>query len=276
MPEHLLRQRNVQRHQDNRPVDGVETQNVLADDVYIGGPEFVEQFRLLRVIGVVAERGDIVGKRIDPHIGDMLFVKGNRNAPLERAARNAEILQARLEEIVDHFLLACFRLDKLGMRLDILHQLVRVIAHLEEVGFLLCAADRRAAVGALAVHDLRLGEEGLAGRAVPALIMPLVNIALVIELLENVLHRADMVVVRRADKLVIACAHKVPDAADLRRHLVHIVFGRNARLFCIVFNLLSVLVRAGQEEHIIADLPLKTRQRIGHDDLVGVAEMRLA
>ena len=36
--ENLLGQRQAERHQKNRPVDRVETQNVLSDQVKIGGP----------------------------------------------------------------------------------------------------------------------------------------------------------------------------------------------------------------------------------------------
>ena len=41
-------------------------------------------------------------------------------------------------------------------------------------------------------------------------------------------------------------------------------------------HLLAVLVGAGQEEHVLAVEPLKARQRIGRDRLIGVADMRHA
>ena len=39
-------------------------------------------------------------------------------------------------------------------------------------------------------------------------------------------------------------------------------------------HLQAVLVGAGQEEHILAVEPLKARQRIGRDRLIGVTDMR--
>ena len=41
-------------------------------------------------------------------------------------------------------------------------------------------------------------------------------------------------------------------------------------------HLQAVLVGAGQEEHVLAVEPLKARQRIGRDRLIGVADMRHA
>ena len=41
-------------------------------------------------------------------------------------------------------------------------------------------------------------------------------------------------------------------------------------------HLQPVLVGAGQEEHVLAVKPRKTRQRVRGDRLIGVADMRLA
>ena len=41
-------------------------------------------------------------------------------------------------------------------------------------------------------------------------------------------------------------------------------------------HLQPVLVGAGEEKHILAVEPLKTRQRVGRDRLIGVADMRCA
>ncbi len=40
MPEHLLRQRQIQRHQHDRPVDRMEADNVFADQMQIRRPIF--------------------------------------------------------------------------------------------------------------------------------------------------------------------------------------------------------------------------------------------
>ena len=56
----LFRQGEVKRHQKDRPIDGVEAEDVLADHVDLGGPVLLEQGGLLGKCGIVAEGGDIV------------------------------------------------------------------------------------------------------------------------------------------------------------------------------------------------------------------------
>ena len=66
------------------------------------------------------------------------------------------------------------------MAVNMLDQTIRVFAHLKEVRFFLCRLHFAAAVRTLAVHQLGLGKEGLAGRAVHSLVISFVNIPLVI------------------------------------------------------------------------------------------------
>ena len=91
MTEHLLRQRQIQRHQHNRPVDRVETQNILTDQMDIRRPVVLKLFAMIAV-AVVAQTGDVVGQRVDPDIHDMLRIKINRYAPGKGSAGNAKIL----------------------------------------------------------------------------------------------------------------------------------------------------------------------------------------
>ena len=92
--EDLFRQRQVEAHQEDRPVDGVEPEDVLADDVQVGRPEL---FKLLgRAVGVVADGGDIVVEGVQPDVDDMLRVEVNRDAPFKGSAADAEVLEARL------------------------------------------------------------------------------------------------------------------------------------------------------------------------------------
>ena len=74
------------------------------------------------------------------------------------------------------------------MFFDVLHQLAGVFAHPEEVGFFLGFGDLAPAVGAFAIHQLAVGPERLARRAVFALIGALVDIALLVQLAEDGLY----------------------------------------------------------------------------------------
>ena len=153
MSEHLLRQRKSQCHEEDRPVNRMEADNILADQVQISRPVFSELLGAVPIT-VIADAGDIVGECIEPHVYNMLIVKIYRDSPLEGRPGYAQILQAREKEIVHHLILAGNRLDELRMRVDVLDQAVRIFAHFKEI----CLFPRRlhlaSAVRALAVHKL--------------------------------------------------------------------------------------------------------------------------
>ena len=161
------------------------------------------------------------------------------------------------------------------MLLDIGHELVGVLLHVEEISLLAGLLHGTAAVGAFATLGLGLGEEGLAGHAVPALVTVLINVALVIEALEHLLHGGLVVVVGGADEVVVLDVHLVPEGLDLPCHAVHVRLGGHARGLCKILDLLTVLVSTRAEKHVVPHLPLVTGDSIGHNGLVGVAEMRL-
>ena len=161
------------------------------------------------------------------------------------------------------------------MLLDVLHQAVGVLAHAEEVGFLLRVHDRTAAVRTAAVFQLALGPEGLAGLAVLALVAALVDIALIVQLFEDLLHLFLVHGVGGADELVIGGVHQVPDLLDLSSDVVHMLLRGDARSLGLFLDLLAVLVRAGLEVYVVAGHALVARDRVGQHDLIGVADVRL-
>ena len=61
MTEYLLRQRLAESHQEDRPVDGVEADDILADQVHISRPELLVVL-IVVAVRIVAAEGDIVGK----------------------------------------------------------------------------------------------------------------------------------------------------------------------------------------------------------------------
>ena len=156
-----------------------------------------------------------------------------------------------------------------------LHELIGILAHLEEVGFFLCIHAFPAAVGALAVHQLTFGPEAFTGGAVLAHIFSLVNIALFIHLGEDLLHLGFVFRVSGADKAVVGSVHQIPNILDLPCHIVHIFLGSNAGSFRLLLNFLTVLIGAGLEIHIKAGLPLIAGYGIGQYDLVSIADVGL-
>ena len=269
--KHALGQRQIQSHQHGGPQDGVEAQDLLAHHVQVGGPELV-----VIVVGLVAvaQRGDIVAQRIDPDIHGVLGVKGNGDAPLDRGAGNTGVLQALLDK-GDHLVLPALGLDELGVLLVELEQTVGVLAGLEEVGLLVGLVDLAAALGALAVHQLAVGPEALAGLAVVADVLALVDIALLIQLGEDLLAGLHMVVIGGADEAVIADIQQLPQILDGGNDPVNVLLGGHACIGGLVLDLLAMLIGAGQEHDFLALHPLEAGQRVAGHGGVTVADVQL-
>ena len=212
MSEYLLRKRQIQRHQEDRPVNRMETDDILTDQVQVCRPVFLKQFTAVAVT-VIADTCDIVGQCIQPYIYHMLRIKVDRNAPFEGCSGYTQILQTRQQEVVHHLILSGYRLDKLRMCIDMLDQTVCIFAHLEEISLFLRRLYLTSAVRAFAVYQLGLGPEGLAGSTVQSLIRALVNIALVVQLFEDLLYLLLMILISGTDEFVIGSIHQIPDTS---------------------------------------------------------------
>ena len=158
----------------------------------------------------------------------------------------------------------------------VLQQAVGIFAHAEKVRLFFGGLYLSAAVGALAVFQLRRRPERLAGGAVHPLVGALIDIAVCQHLFKHLLHLALVVGVGGADELVVRDIHHIPDGADLFRHAVYERLGRNARGGGLFFYLLAVLVGARLKAHVIPLRPLEPRDGVCQNDLVGVADVRLA
>ena len=275
MSEHLLRQRLPQSHQKDGPVNGVETDNVLTDQMQIGRPKLPVLIRAVS-IGIIADAGNIVCQSIQPYVHNMLFVKVHRNPPLEGGSGHTQILQARQKEIIHHLVFAGHRLNKLRMLIDMLYQPVRIFAHTEKVCLLPGRLHLPAAVGALTVHQLGFRPEGFAGSTVHSLIGALIDISLFIKTPENLLYLLFMVLVGCADKLVIRNIQHIAHSPDNACHLVHKFPGSYSCLLGLQLDLLAMLVRPRLEKHLISFLPAESCNTVCHHDLIIIADMRLS
>ena len=269
--EHALGQRQVQCHQHGRPQDGVEAQDLLAHHVQVCRPELI-----VVMVGfvAVAQCGDIVAQGVHPDVHGVLGVKRHRNAPLDRGTGNAGVLQALLDE-GDHLVLAALGLDKLGVLLVELQQAVGVLAGLEEVGLFVGIVHLAAAVRALAIHQLAVGPEAFAGLAVMADVFALVDIALFVQLGEDLLAAFHMVIIGGADKAVVADVQQLPQILDGSHDLIDILLGGDAGIGSLILDLLAVLIGAGQEHDVVTLHPLEAGQRIAGHGGVAVADVQL-
>ncbi len=129
----------------------METDDVFTDQMQVCRPVFLEHLATVAVT-VIAKSGDVVGQSVQPYIGDVLWIEGNRNAPVEGGSGYTQILKSWKQEVVHHLVLSGNRLNELRVIVDVLDQTVSVFAHLEEICLFLSWLNFTATVRAFAVH----------------------------------------------------------------------------------------------------------------------------
>ena len=255
-------------HQEGRPVDGVEAQDVLADDVQLGRPEPGPGGAA--GVGVVDGR-DVVGERVEPDIHHVRRIARDRDAPAEAGARDGEVLEPAADE-ADDLVAARGREHEVRVGLVEGEEPVLPGGEAEEVAGLLDPLDRRPG-RRLAVHELALGVEGLVADRVPAGILAEIDVAGGDEPLPQGRHRPLVAGLGGADEVVVAVAHDAGELAEALRDLV----GEGLRVDPAVtrglLDLLAVLVGAGEEEDLVAVQALEAGQRVAGERGVGVADM---
>ncbi len=270
----VLGQGQTHAHEHGGPDDAVEADDLLAHDVIVGGPVLV---KVVIAVVVQAQGGAVVEQRVHPHVHHMAGVEVHRDAPVEAGAGNAQIFQARLDEVVHHLVDAGAGLQKVRVLQQVLHA-VGILAQAEEIRLLLRVVYLAATVGALAVHQLALGPEALAGCAVFALVRALINIAIVVHLSEDLLHGGAVIVVGGADEPVVGDVHQLPqveNALFALHDVIHELLGRHAGLLGLGLDLLPVLIRAGEEHHVEALKPLVAGDGVGGHGAVAVSDVQL-
>ena len=87
-----------------------------------------------------------------------------------------------------------------------------------------------------------------------------------------------MVVIGGADEPVVGDVHQLPQILDTAlafHNVVHELLGRNACFSGLVLDFLTMLIRSGEEHHVIALKPLVARHGVGCHGAVGMADMQL-
>src|SRR5262249_20877085 len=104
----LLGKLDPRRHQEGRPIDGMEADDVLADQVDVRRPVAAPKFGIVRI----AEAGDVVGQRVEPDIHYMAVASRHWDAPVKARPRNAEVLQSAFDK-ADNLIPPAVRLDEI-------------------------------------------------------------------------------------------------------------------------------------------------------------------
>ena len=266
------RQLDAGAHEERGPVDAVEADDVLADDVDVGGPPLRELLVVVREAG----GGDVVRQGVDPHVHHVLVVAGHRHTPVEGGAGDREVLEPGGDEGGD-LVAAGVGADELGMVLVQLEQLVLVLREAEEVGLLFRPGHLGTSLlgQADAVDDLGfvIGVEGLVAHGVPARVRVEVDIAGFFELAPDGLRGGVVVLVGGADEPVEGRAEGELSVAEVLRVVVSELFGGDAEFVRRLQHLQPVLVRAGAEEDIVIVQSLEPGDRVGRNVLIGMPDV---
>ena len=273
MTEDLFWQWEIQSHQEDWPVNGVEADDVFTDQVQVSRPILVEHFAVI-AIAVIADTGDVVGQCIQPNVSYVFWIEGNRNTPGEGGTGYAEILQTWQQEVVHHFVFTGNRLNEFRMFVDVFDEAVSVFAHFEEVSFFFCRLNFTAAVRAFAVNQLAFGEEGFAWGAVHTFVVAFVDVAFVVEVFEDFLNLFFVVGVGGANKFIVGSVHQIPDAFDFASSTVNEFFWSYAGCFCFFFDFLTMFVSTGLEVNIKTHVSFVSCDAVCKNDFVGVADVR--
>ena len=188
-------------------------------------------------------------------------------------------LRLRLDEGDD--LVAVFlRYDEVRPLAVVRQQAIGVGRELEVIALLLDPIDRRAAGRALRPlgidRQLVLGEIGLVAHRVPARVFVEVDVAGFAHAGPDRLRGDPVARLRRAHALVDMRADDVGHRLELRRRLVGQRLRRDPAPRRRLLHLLAVLVHAGHHQRVVAVERLEAADRVGRDQLVGVADVRRA
>ena len=97
----LLRQGHLHAHKHSGPNNGMEADDLLTHEVDICRP-------ILGIIVVLvieeSQSGGIVKQGIYPNVNNMTGIKVHRYTPSKAGTGHTQILQAGINEIIDHFI----------------------------------------------------------------------------------------------------------------------------------------------------------------------------
>ena len=268
-----LGQRQTGSHQERRPVNRMEAQDVLADHVQVGGPEFLEIVASLFTF-CVTHAGHVARERVIPDVNHLIGIIRPWDTPLQSPATDRDVSEAALDE-ADHFIAPVFGLHKLGVVPVKLQQALLKCGESKEI-VLFIDQFRRAAA------DVAIGRVGAVGNvaliinAVTTLVLTLIDHARLILLRKanQALNARDVLRLVGIDKVRVLNAEFLPEFDEELSLLRHEFRWLHACCFCCPLQFFTVLVRPGQVSHIIAAHALVARDDVTNNRGVGGANMR--
>ena len=268
----MLRQWKIKCHKHCRPNDSVESHDILCYHVNVSRPELV---KIIVLLVPETKCRNIVRKCVYPNVNNVLVIKCNRNTPLESGSWYTKILKTGLDKVVYKLSGSCLWLEIICLSEKLLYPISKW-RHLEEVSLLLSLCYLSVTLRTTAVLvKLWLSPEAFARRAVFALVFALVNIALVIKSLEDLLNSFNVIIVSSSDVSVIADVHVAPKLFESLDYLINIFLRCNTLFSSLLFDFQTMLVSACEEHDIIALHTSVSGNRIAGNSGVAVTDMRI-
>ncbi len=258
-------------HEQRRPDHRVELEDVLREELQVGGPQGGGEVLPRPRVG---RRRVVVEQRVDPHVDDVGRIPRHGDPPGDVGPRDGDVLDGlrdapRLVEPVR-------RTHEGRVRVVQREQPVAVGRQPKEPVLLLDPFHRAAMLRAVApVEQVVLRVERLARRAVPPAVRPLVDVTGLVDALEHRLHAGGVLRVGGADEEVVRQPERSPQLPEPGGDHVGVLLRGPPEGLRGARDLVAVLVGPGQEERVVAELAVVTGEDVGHDRGVRVTDVRL-
>ena len=125
------------------------------------------------------------------------------------------------------------------------------------------------------LFKLAFCEKFLIRNRVPTGILTQINIILRQQFFKNICHCFFVVIVSRADKLVVRNIQQLPEFLNPNCHPIDIGLRRQTSFFCFLLNLLAMLIQTSQIVDIVAHEALVTGQDIAGNGRIGRPDVEL-
>ncbi len=192
------------------------------------------------------QSGYVVQQGIKPHIGYISVVKREINSPGQPGFRPgyAQIVQGVPEHGQD-FVSILFGLDEIRVLLDMIPEPVLVLGHAEKVVGLLDIFWFFQMIRTESIHQLSFCIKTLTAEAIMAAVFTEIDIPIVIDKLQKLLHRMFVLIPGGPDKLVVDNSQFRPQRLKHAADPVHIGLRVLATGLGGLHDFVPVLIRAG-------------------------------
>ena len=203
-------------------------------------PEFLE---LGIVFLKISESGNVVCEGVEPDVDNVAFCFFYWDAPIEGGSGDAKIVEARLDEVVDHLRFAAFWGDECRILVIELEKIVDIFAASEEIRWLLFLHYWTATFWAdMFWTNLSFSPIGLFVDTIPTFIGAKIGVVVSNERREDLLNGFVVAWLGGANEVVVRNAHGIPKASEFDGNFIDESLRGNTFGLGVFLNLFAVFV----------------------------------